>query len=81
MSRRLALPLLAAAILFLPATHALAQEDSRASAGSSQAPGAIVRQQTERSAHEPGVTNELAPDAKETATGGPSGGIPGRSGN
>lgn len=28
----------------------------------------------------PGVTNELAPDAKETATGGPVGGVPGFSG-
>ena len=29
----------------------------------------------------PGLTNELAPDAKETATGGPSGGVPGFSGH
>ena len=40
-------------------------------------PGAQVFDATRRAAHEPGVTHELAPDAKETATGGPSGGIPG----
>ena len=40
-------------------------------------PGAVVFNATRRAAHEPGVTNELAPDAKETATGGPSGGVPG----
>ena len=28
----------------------------------------------------PGLTEELAPDAKETATGGPVGGVPGFSG-
>ena len=41
------------------------------------APGEIILNQTERAQHEPGVTQELAPDAKQTATGGPSGGVPG----
>ncbi len=35
----------------------------------------------ERAQHEPGVTQELEPDAKQSATGGPSGGVPGREGN
>jgi hypothetical protein len=42
-----------------------------------EGPGSIVLNATERAKHEPGVTNELAPDAKETATGGPVGGVPG----
>ncbi len=42
--------------------------------------GGIIARQTERAQHEPGVTSELAPDAKQTATGGPSGGVPGFSG-
>ena len=37
----------------------------------------IVRQATARAYLEPGTTLELAPDAKETATGGPVGGVPG----
>jgi hypothetical protein len=40
-------------------------------------PGAIIFNATRRAAQEPGVTNELSPDAKETATGGPVGGVPG----
>lgn len=35
---------------------------------------------TAQAYREPGVTLELAPDAKQTATGGPSGGVPGFSG-
>ena len=51
------------------------------------APGAwtsnaeIVRQATARAYREPGTTLELAPDAKETATGGPVGGVPGFDGS
>ena len=45
-----------------------------------QGPGAEVYRRTIESAHEPGVTLQLDPEAKETATGGPSGGIPDRSG-
>ena len=36
---------------------------------------------TAQAYREPGVTLELAPDAKQTATGGPSGGVPGFSGH
>ena len=43
-------------------------------------PGAEVFRRTIQSAHEPGVTLELEPEAKETATGGPSGGLPSQSG-
>ncbi len=43
-------------------------------------PGAEVFRRTIQSAHEPGVTLELDPDAKETATGGPAGGLPSQSG-
>ena len=81
MSHRPTTLLLACAFLGFPITGVVAQKAGRAPTQSPQAPGAIVRQQTERSAREPGVTEELAPDAKETATGGPSGGVPGRSGN
>lgn len=45
-----------------------------------QGPGSIVLNATERARREPGVTLELAPDAKETATGGPVGGVPGHEG-
>ena len=44
-------------------------------------PGSEVLNATERARREPGVTLELAPDAKETATGGPSGGVPGFGGH
>ena len=44
-------------------------------------PGATVFNATRRAAQEPGVTNELSPYAKETATGGPSGGVPGFDGS
>ena len=36
---------------------------------------------TAQAYREPGLTLELAPDAKLTATGGPSGGVPGFSGH
>ena len=44
-------------------------------------PGSAVLNATERAKKEPGVTLELAPDAKETATGGPVGGPPGFDGS
>lgn len=44
-------------------------------------PGSIVLNRTQEAQHEPGVTLDLAPDAKETATGGPVGGVPGFDGN
>lgn len=44
-------------------------------------PGSEVLNATVRAANEPGVTLELAPDAKETATGGPVGGPPGFDGS
>ena len=44
-------------------------------------PGSAVLNATVRAAREPGVTLELAPDAKETATGGPVGGPPGFDGS
>ena len=44
-------------------------------------PGAIISSATRRSQREPGVTLELAPDARETATGGPVGGVPGYDGS
>ena len=43
--------------------------------------GEAIARATERMQYAPGVTNELAPDAKETATGGPAGGVPGFSGH
>ena len=39
--------------------------------------GDIIARRTAEAYREPGVTLELAPDAKQTATGGPSGGVPG----
>ncbi len=42
--------------------------------------GTQVFRRTIQAAHEPGVTLELDPAAKETATGGPSGGLPSQSG-
>ena len=45
-----------------------------------QGPGAEVFRRTIQSAHEPGVTLQLDPEAKESATGGPSGGLPSQSG-
>lgn len=44
-------------------------------------PGSAVLNATVRAARDPGVTLELAPDAKETATGGPVGGPPGYDGS
>ena len=46
-----------------------------------QGPGATIFALTARAQREPGVTEELAPDAKQTATGGPVGGVPGFDGN
>lgn len=46
-----------------------------------RAPGWEIRAQTERAQNEPGLTSELSPGAKQTATGGPSGGVPGFSGH
>ncbi len=43
-------------------------------------PGGEVFRRTIESAHEPGLATELDPDAKQTATGGPSGGLPSQSG-
>ncbi len=43
-------------------------------------PGATVLQKSLKAQHEPGVAEELEPGAKQTATGGPSGGLPGRGG-
>ena len=43
--------------------------------------GDAIARATARAQTEPGVTEELAPDAKQTATGGPSGGVPGFSGH
>ena len=43
-------------------------------------PGATVLKKSLEAQHEPGVAQEIAPDAKQTATGGPSGGLPGLSG-
>ena len=40
-----------------------------------------IARATARQQASPGLTEELAPDAKETATGGPSGGVPGFSGH
>ncbi len=44
-------------------------------------PGSAVLNATVQSERDPGVTLELAPDAKETATGGPVGGPPGYDGS
>ena len=41
----------------------------------------VIARETARQQAAPGVTEELAPDAKQTATGGPSGGVPGFSGH
>ncbi len=40
-----------------------------------------IARATARQRAAPGLTEELAPDALETATGGPSGGVPGFSGH
>lgn len=44
------------------------------------APGAAIRAQAQINQNAPGLTNELAPGNIATATGGPSGGVPGFSG-
>ena len=41
------------------------------------APGEIIARRTAQAQRDPGVTNELAPDSSQTATGGPVGGVPG----
>lgn len=41
-------------------------------------PQAAMRAAARRANHEPGLAREVAPDARQTATGGPSGGLPGR---
>ena len=41
-------------------------------------PGATVLKRGLDAQHEPGVAQEIAPDAKQSATGGPAGGLPGR---
>ena len=43
-------------------------------------PSSIILRRTIQAQGEPGVTSELAPDARQTATGGPVGGVPGFSG-
>ena len=40
--------------------------------------GHSVRAKTGAQHRAPGVTQELAPDAKQSATGGPAGGVPAR---
>ena len=40
----------------------------------------VIARATERAQTEPGITNELAPDSRQTATGGPVGGVPGYDG-
>ena len=40
----------------------------------------VIARATERAQTEPGLTNELAPDSRQTATGGPVGGVPGYDG-
>ncbi len=42
---------------------------------------AVIAQRAAENQNAPGVTNELAPDNIATATGGPSGGVPGFSGH
>ncbi len=44
-------------------------------------PGAAIRAQAHINQNAPGLTNELAPGNIATATGGPSGGVPGFSGH
>ena len=48
--------------------------------GAYQGAGADVFRRTIQSAHEPGVTLQVEPESKETATGGPAGGLPSQSG-
>lgn len=45
------------------------------------APGAAIRALARENQNAPGLTNELAPGNIATATGGPSGGVPGFSGH
>ena len=70
---------------------AYAQEGAGFNAGAAQVPapgtydgyngpGATVLKRGLQAQHEPGVAEELEPNAKQTATGGPSGGLPGRGG-
>ena len=58
----------------------LASSEGPGYAGSTyEGPGAEVFRQTVRAAHAPGLTSEIDPDAKQSATGGPSGGLPSNS--
>lgn len=45
-------------------------------ASSYQGPGAEVFRRTIQTEQAPGVTREIDPDAKQSATGGPAGGLP-----
>ncbi len=54
---------------------------SRSFASPYTGPGSIIFNATVQEQNAPGVTNELAPDAKATATGGPVGGVPGFDGS
>ena len=42
-----------------------------------QGPGSTVLRSGLAAQHDPGVSEELSPGAKQTATGGPAGGLPG----
>ena len=76
-------------IAALPLAHA--EDGGSFNAGAAQIPpqgnydgyngsGSIVLKKSLKAQKEPGVAQEVAPDAKQTATGGPSGGLPGTSG-
>jgi hypothetical protein len=82
---------IATAALLATAPAAFAQSGSEFNAGAAQVPppgtydhyngpGSTVLRKSLQAQHEPGVTQELSPSAKQTATGGPSGGVPGLSG-
>ena len=84
--------LLASAITMAGVTVGYAQDSAGSfNAGAAQVPprgtydgyngpGSTVLRKTLKAQHEPGVAEDLAPDAKQTATGGPSGGLPGMGG-
>ena len=83
--------LLAASFAAAAGSLAHAQGGSAFNAGAAQlpprgtydhynGPGATVLKKSLEAQHEPGVAQEVAPDAKQTATGGPSGGLPGLGG-
>ena len=64
----------------LPATAAGRQVHPPQDTYQDQSAAAIVDSATRRAHNEPGVTREFSPEARQTATGGPSGGIPNQSG-